>query len=324
MGEGKGNIQRAQIVGESPSICRLRELAAAVGKRHCTTLIRGESGTGKELLARQIHFSGPRASRPFVPVDCSTLRDSLLESQLFGHVRGAFTGAACNTLGFFRAADGGSIFLDEIGELLPEAQARLLRCLQERAVTPLGTVAAIPVDVRVIAATHRPLAEMVRKNLFRIDLYFRLNVVALEIPPLRNRREDIPLLVRQFLLDNSRLYDEPLRKISPAAMSRLIDYHWPGNVRELRNVIERAAALTQSETITVDDLPPEITASSPPPAPTVADAIKSLAQVEREAIAIALRANGGNQSRSALALGVERHRLRRMILRHRLQSLCAK
>src|SRR5580704_18074781 len=153
MTEEKAKAPQTPMVGEHPTMRCLRELAVAVGRRECTTLIRGESGTGKELLARQIHLAGPRATGPFVPVDCSTLRDTLLESQLFGHVRGAFTGAACNTLGFFRAADGGTIFLDEIGELLPEAQARLLRCLQERAVVPLGTFRAIPVNVRIIAAT---------------------------------------------------------------------------------------------------------------------------------------------------------------------------
>jgi DNA-binding NtrC family response regulator len=322
MAEMKGNATHVAMVGEHPAMRRLRELAVAVGRRECTVLIRGESGTGKELLARQIHLASRRATGPFVPVDCSTLRDSLLESQLFGHVRGAFTGAACNTLGFFRAADGGTIFLDEIGELLPEAQARLLRCLQERAVVPLGTVEAIPVNVRVIAATHRPLAEMVRQSAFRVDLYFRLNVVSLEIPPLRNRRNDIPLLTEQFLADMGRIYDEPPHKISPAAMQRLIEYDWPGNVRELRNVLERACALTQNQILIVEDLPSELTATqSGDSSPSVAKAIKSLAETERQVIASALRANGGIQSRTALVLKVERHRLRRLIRRHGLQSL---
>ncbi len=308
------------MVGEHQTMRRLRELAVAVGRRECTVLIRGESGTGKELLARQIHLASPRATGPFVPVDCSTLRDSMLESQLFGHVRGAFTGAACNTLGFFRAADGGTIFLDEIGELLPEAQARLLRCLQERAVVPLGTFRAIPVDVRIIAATHRPLAEMVRLNTFRIDLYFRLNVVALEIPPLRNRKEDIPLLAEQFLRDMARIYDEPPHKLAAAAMRRLTEYDWPGNVRELRNVLERACALTENAILTVEDLPSEVANRSAESGPTVAEAIVSLAEAERQVIASALRANDGNQSRTALALQVERHRLGRLIHRHGLQS----
>src|ERR1700689_5356977 len=164
MAELKEKASHTPMVGEHPTMRRLRELAVAVGRRECTTLIRGESGTGKELLARQIHLAGPRASAPFVPVDCSTLRDSLLESQLFGHIRGAFTGAACNSLGFFRAADGGTLFLDEIGELVPEAQARLLRCLQERAVVPVGTFRPIPVNVRIVAATNRPRGAMVRRR----------------------------------------------------------------------------------------------------------------------------------------------------------------
>jgi DNA-binding NtrC family response regulator len=321
MAELKGRALHTPMVGEHPTMRRLRELVVAVGRRECTALIQGESGTGKELLARQIHLAGPRATGPFVPVDCSTLRDALLESQLFGHVRGAFTGAACNTLGFFRAANGGTIFLDEIGELLPEAQARLLRSLQERAVVPLGTFRAIPVDVRVIAATHRPLAEMVRQGAFRIDLYFRLNVVSLEIPPLRKRKEDIPLLAEQFLLDMARIYDEPARNISPAAMERLTEYDWPGNVRELRNVLERACALTQNTSLTVEDLPSEVTIRSADSVRTAPKAIAPLAESERQVIASALRANGGNQSRAARALQVERHRLGRLIRRHGLQSL---
>jgi DNA-binding NtrC family response regulator len=309
------------MVGEHPTMRRLRELAVAVGRRESSVLIRGETGTGKELLARQIHLSSRRATGPFVPVDCSTLRDSMLESQLFGHVRGAFTGAACNTMGFFRAADGGTIFLDEIGELLPEAQARLLRCLQERAVVPLGTFRAIPINVRIVAATHRPLAEMVRLNTFRVDLYFRLNVVALEIPPLRSRKEDIPLLAEQFLRDMARTYDEPPHKLAPAAMKRLTEYDWPGNVRELRNVLERACALTQNATLTVEDLPSEVATRSAEPDATLAKTTISLAESERQVIASALRANGGNQSHTALALQVERHRLSRLIHRHGLRSL---
>jgi DNA-binding NtrC family response regulator len=319
--EAREHAEHVRMVGEHPAMSRLRELSAAVGRRECTVLIRGESGTGKELLARQIHLASLRASGPFVPVDCSTLRDSLLESQLFGHVRGAFTGAACNTLGFFRAADGGTIFLDEIGELPPEAQARLLRCLQERAVVPLGTVLAIPVNVRIIAATHRPLAEMVRQGSFRMDLYFRINVVGLEIPPLRNRREDIALLAEQFLRDMARAYDEPKRAISPEAMDRLVEYDWPGNIRELRNVLERACALTQNQTLGVEDLPAELGTRAVEQAPTVAKAIASLADMERQVIASALRDSGGNQTRAAVALKVERHRLGRMIRRLGLQSL---
>ena len=317
-----GKFSQIRILGEHPSMRALVGQAIAVGQRRCTTIINGESGTGKELLARQIHFAGPPHESPFVPVDCSTLRDSLLESQLFGHVRGAFTGAACNTQGFLRAADGGTLFLDEIGELPAQGQAKLLRCLQEREVMPLGSFRAIPVDVCVIAATHRSLSDMVAAGQFRSDLFFRLNVVTLKVPPLRDRKQDIPLLAEGFLEDIATNFEEERHTLSRAAMDRLQAYHWPGNVRELQNVLQRACALLEAEPFCRPKIFP---ASSQRPsnnsAAIVSDEIAPLIEVERRAVASALRINGGNQSRAALALRVERHRLRRMISRHGLESL---
>jgi DNA-binding NtrC family response regulator len=316
-----GKFSQIRILGEHPSMRALVGQAIAVGQRRCTTIIHGESGTGKELLARQIHFAGPRADGPFVPVDCSTLRDSLLESQLFGHVRGAFTGAACNTQGFLRAADGGTLFLDEIGELPAQGQAKLLRCLQEREVMPLGSFRAIPVDVCVIAATHRSLSDMVAAGQFRSDLFFRLNVVTLKVPSLRDRKQDIPLLAEGFLEDIAANFEEERHTLSRAAMDRLQAYHWPGNVRELQNILQRACALASGTVLSPEDLPSELAAPSNNSAAIVSDEIAPLLEVERRAVASALRINGGNQSRAALALRVERHRLRRMISRHGLESL---
>src|SRR4051812_32073468 len=204
------------IVGRSPAMQKLSAQIDALGRRQCTALLQGESGTGKELAARMIHARSARVSGPFVPVDCTTLRDTLFESQLFGHTRGAFTGADRSTLGFFRAAEGGTLFLDEIGELAPQSQAKLLRCIQEGTVVPMGATAGVRVNVRVIAATHRDLAAMVQRNEFRQDLYYRLNVACLRLPPLRERREDIPLLVEHALQELAQDYQEPARQVSPA------------------------------------------------------------------------------------------------------------
>src|SRR2546421_12611563 len=194
-----------RLIGESEAMLRLRRMIDALGARDCTALIQGESGSGKELTAREIHMRSARRAGPFVPVDCTTLRDTLFESQLFGHVRGAFTGADRPTLGFYRAADGGTLFLDEIGELPLQSQAKLLRCTQEGTVPPLGATAGMAADVRVIAATHRDLGAMAKAGTFREDLYYRLNVARLRLPPLRERRADIPLLVRHALQDFARL-----------------------------------------------------------------------------------------------------------------------
>jgi DNA-binding NtrC family response regulator len=309
---------------------RLCEQIESLARRQCTALLQGESGTGKELTARLIHESGPRAAGPFVPVDCTTLRDALFESQLFGHTRGAFTGADRATLGFFRAADGGTLFLDEIGELAPQSQAKLLRTIQERKVVALGAVQGTPVDVRVIAATHRDLSAMVRAGEFRQDLYYRLNVACLRLPPLRDRLDDLPLLIGHALDDLAALYQEPRREVSPGTMEVLRTHDWPGNVRELINAIEHALVFARPESgdIRPEDLPEEVVAGArrvasgraavqaDPPA-----GVTTLEHAERQLIAAALRASGGNQSRAAQVLDVERHRLHRRIVHHGLTDL---
>jgi transcriptional regulator with PAS, ATPase and Fis domain len=264
-----------------------------------------------------------------IPVDCTAFSSQLIESQLFGHVKGAFTGAMSAALGFIRCADGGTLFLDEIGELPLSVQAKLLRSLQERVVVPVGGTEAIPVDVRVIAATHRDLAQMVREGAFRQDLYFRLNVVRLTIRPLRRRRADIVPLAQQFLSDVALVYDEPPKQLAPAAADLLVRYDWPGNVRELRNAVERAFLFCADRTIGSEHLPSEIrelcreAANHSIPTAHVDDEslIPSLADAERLLIARVLKVTAGNQSDAARLLNVERHRLRRKIVLHRLEHL---
>ena len=319
----------SRLVGESDSVRELRAAIEIVAPRSATVLLEGETGVGKEVAAREIHARSPRARNPLIPVDCTAFSSQLIESQLFGHVKGAFTGAMSAALGFIRCADGGTLFLDEIGELPLSVQAKLLRCLQERSVVPVGGTEPIPVDVRVIAATHRDLAQMVRDATFRQDLYFRLNVVRLTIRPLRQRREDIGHLARQFLANVASLYDEPSKTLSPAAAALLARYDWPGNVRELRNAVERAFLFCADRTIDVAHLPSEIRdfcrqAPIECPLDKGADsafAIPSLAESERLLIARVLKVTGGNQSDAARLLDVERHRLRRKIMQHGLGHL---
>jgi DNA-binding NtrC family response regulator len=311
----------------SPELCAQIELVAP---RSATVLIEGETGVGKEVAARQIHALSARATRPFVPVDCTVFSTELMESQLFGHVKGAFTGAVGAALGFVRCADRGTLFLDEIGELPLFVQAKLLRCIQERTVVPVGGVEPIPVDLRIIAATHRDLAAMVRAGTFRQDLYFRLNVVRLAIQPLRQRRDEILPLARVFVEEIANSYAEPLKDLSPAAEQTILRYDWPGNVRELRNAIERAYLFCGDRTIEVHHLPSEIrdallqAATDAEPwlhVPAETDAIPSLADAERLLIARVLKVTCGNQSDAARLLDIERHRLRRKIVAHGLEHL---
>jgi DNA-binding NtrC family response regulator len=300
-----------------------------IAPRSATVLIDGETGVGKEVAARRIHALSPRANQPFVPVDCTVFSTELMESQLFGHVKGAFTGAVGAALGFVRCADRGTLFLDEIGELPLFVQAKLLRCIQERTVVPVGGVEPIPVDLRIVAATHRDLAAMVREGTFRQDLYFRLNVVRISIEPLRSRRDEILPLAQQFIDDIATAYAEPTKQLALAAEDALHRYDWPGNVRELRNAIERAFLFCGDRTIDVAHLPAEIrdaTRATDSPDPWAhpafeAESIPRLADAERLLIARVLKVTGGNQSDAARLLDVERHRLRRKIVAHGLEHL---
>ena len=314
-------FSRPRLIGNSAAIRHLCRQIIALGPRRCTVLLQGESGTGKELAARLVHARSTHRGGPFVPVDCTTLRDTLFESQLFGHVRGAFTGADRPTLGFYRAADGGTLFLDEIGELPLGVQAKLLRCVQEGVVMPVGATAGIAVDVRVIAATHRDLAAMVRAGTFREDLYYRLNVAKLRLPPLRERHADIELLVRHALRDFSDFYQEPERTFTAAALAVLGGHDWPGNVRELLNAVEHAVVFApRVGPLRTEDLPEDLRSTSVVTAAASRNVL-TLDAAERRTIAAALEACGGNQSRAARVLDVERHRLRRRIAHHGLTHL---
>ncbi|MGA3067303.1 MAG: sigma-54 dependent transcriptional regulator [Tepidisphaeraceae bacterium] len=301
-----------KMVGESPIISALKRTSMDIAPRRSTVMILGETGSGKEMLARFIHQNSLRASKPFIPVDCSSLSDTLFESELFGHVKGAFTGATRDSLGFIRAADGGTLFLDEIGELTPHLQAKLLRVLQERCVVPVGDVRPRPVDIRVVSATNRSLDTMVREGSFRQDLFFRLNVVVLKLPSLRERDADVVPLAEHFLKIQADLYREPLKTLSPEVQMLLRSYAWPGNVRELANVMEHAHVIAGGTEVMVADLPPRLQAS------TLAQGNgddMSLEDIERCTIAKALKKVNFNKAAASRMLGINIQRLNRRIVR---------
>ncbi len=310
-----------RVVGDSSPMRQLRSMIETIAPRESTVLVQGESGSGKELVARQIHAHSRRRNKPFVAVDCTILRDTLIESELFGHNKGAFTGADKSTIGFIRAADGGTLFLDEIGDLAAPVQAKLLRCIQERAVIPVGSTDPIPVNVRIVAATHRNLKDMVRDGDFRQDLFYRLNVVALKVPALRERRKDIARLAEHFLAELSHLYEEPAKLLSDDLVTALETYDWPGNVRELTNAIEHAYVLSDNDTLTVDDLPEDICTAVKAVALPAGSKIPTLAIAERALIVRALHESKGNQALAARMLDVERHRFYRMVKRHDLTTM---
>lgn len=291
------------LVGDSPPMQSLRDVLHRVAATPCTVLLQGESGTGKEVVARALHRLSDRAERAFVPINCAAIPSELIESELFGHVKGAFTGAAANRNGLFYYANGGTLFLDEISELPLAMQSRLLRVLEERRLRPVGSEREVPVDVRVIAASNRDLVEAVRAGMFREDLYFRLAVVDLPVPPLRERPQDIPALVAHFVAMLSQRLGVPRLAPSPEVMAALGRYHWPGNVRELRNLVERSLILGAFST----------DALAPPPGPAArsADPELSLEEVERRHILGALDACGGNKTEAARRLGVSRKTLDR-------------
>ena len=318
-------IERAhgfgEIVGRSPAMQEIYHAIDALAQNATTVLITGESGTGKELVARSIHTRGSRAERPFVAVNCGAVSDTLLDSQLFGHRRGAFTGAVADHEGVFQAAHGGTLFLDEIADIPAGLQVKFLRAIQEREVTPLGTTRPVKVDVRLVAATNRDLAAEVQAGNFRSDLFYRLNVVQLPLPPLRDRREDIPLLAAHYVERYARQFNVAPKTIEPAALAQLEGYDWPGNIRELQNVIERCFALAPSGDITVASFAHLV--RSPQASDTAVidfgSEVPTLESAERSLMEAALRQTGGNKNQAARLLGIDRQRLYRKLEKYGLE-----
>ncbi len=308
-------------VGNSRSWLEVLRLAETVAPTESTVLIQGESGTGKEVIARYIHELSARSNNTFASINCGALPESLLESELFGHVKGSFTGAIKDKSGLFTAAAKGSFFLDEIGETTPATQVKLLRVLQQREVIPVGGTDPQPIDVRLIAATNRELEEEIRRGSFRTDLYYRLNVIALHLPTLRQRADDIPLLAEHFLERIADLRKENKKVLSASTLDALVNYTWPGNVRELENALERAVILTPDEEIQPSGLPDRVTARVSEP--LVADRVPSnptLEAVERAYIMWVLQSEGGNKSRAAEALGIDPSTLYRKLSRYGLEA----
>jgi DNA-binding NtrC family response regulator len=311
------------IVYGSPKMEEVMGLVARVAPSQTTILIRGESGTGKELIANSIHYASPRSDKPWVKVSCAAIPETLLESELFGHEKGAFTGATQRRIGRFEEADGGSIFLDEIGDLSPGTQVKLLRILQDKEFQRLGSNLSLKTDVRVITATHRNLEEAIKKGLFREDLYYRLNVISITLPPLRERREEIPLLIDHFLKKYSQENQKSVSDISKEARTLLLRYPYPGNVRELENLIERAVVLCRGEMITTQDLPFHIKEETSEKLWESSKKIKSLPEsleeIERDSIVKALHQHQGVQTKTAESLGISERVLRYKMKKYRIR-----
>jgi DNA-binding NtrC family response regulator len=305
----------AEIEGKSPRMLEVYKLVARVAPTSATVLVVGESGTGKELVARAIHSHSTRNSAPFVPVNCTALSESLLESELFGHTRGAFTGAIAAKRGLFEMSDGGTLFLDEIGDMGPKMQAQLLRTIQDGEVRPVGSSEAIKVDVRLVCATNRDLEAEVKAGRFREDLYFRINVVTVKLPPLRDRAGDIPILVNHFLAKVARREARTEASISREALELLCRYPWPGNVRELENAIERAVAVAKGNVILPSDLPADVSGGAPPTPAGIIDDRPTLAELEQRYIALVLAECSGNKKKAAERLGIDRRTLYRALER---------
>src|SRR5687768_9648008 len=331
--------QRGTLMGESPAMQLVRGQIEKVADTDATVLVRGESGTGKELVARELHERGTsRRGGAFIAVNCAALPSELIESELFGHEKGAFTGAAARRRGKFEQADGGTLFLDEIGDMSANVQAKLLRALEERRIERLGSNESIPVDVRIVSATHRPLEQEITNGNFRADLFYRLRVVTVDIAPLRERREDIPLLCETFLRLASERYELPQRALSQGALKRLVEYNWPGNVRELKNTIDRAVIMAEGDEVTPKDLPDEITAGMSKSSmvegeaeldglrvPFTADFREDRREFERRYITRCLEHTQGNVTRAAEILDMHRqslqHKLRQLGLGRRYVSV---
>ena len=313
--ELRGKYRLENVVGASGPMLEIFKTVARVAPTRSTVLIEGESGTGKELIARTIHYNSDRAQDAFVTVDCGALPETLLESELFGHERGAFTGATALKRGLFEVARGGTCFLDEIGDMSSAVQSRLLRVLQEHEIKRVGGTEPIKVDVRVIAATNKHLETLVKAHTFREDLFYRLSVVTITLPPLRERPDDIPLLAEFFLRKFSHEAERRVERIAPDAMALLTGYSWPGNVREIEHIIERAVVLTQNPTLLPQDLPPELQAA-PGGKPATDAQVLPLREIERRHLLFALDRAKGNRKRAAEWLGVTRRTLYRMAARH--------
>jgi DNA-binding NtrC family response regulator len=308
-------------IGTSKVWLDILRLAETVAPTDSTVLIQGESGTGKEVVARFIHDLSNRGEAPFLSINCGALPEGLLESELFGHVKGSFTGAVKDKLGLFNAAEHGTFFLDEIGETTPATQVKLLRTLQHREVIPVGATEAIPVDARLIAATNRDLDEDIKTGRFRSDLYYRLNVIAIHLPPLRQRRDDIPLLAEHFLQHIAGLRKEPVKRLQPDALEALQEYQWPGNVRELENALERAVILSNSTHIGADGLPHRVTERKAEPLVSGrTPANPTLEAIERAYIMWVLQSEGGNKTRTAEALGIDPSTLYRKLSRYGVEG----
>ena len=296
----------AGIIGESPAIKKVIKAIAKAASTSATVLITGESGTGKELVARAIHYNSKRASAPFVPVNCGGIPESLLESELFGYVKGAFTGATESRAGFFQTADGGTIFLDEASDTSLGMQVKLLRVLQDKEVVMLGATRSRKVDVRIVGATNKDLLQLVDKGQFREDLFFRLNVITIDIPPLRERGDDVILLAHHFALSYAEEIGAPTPNFTPKALQVLKNYYWPGNVRELQNVIQRIIVMSENDVVEVPDLPSLMRFS----ALRKTGFDRTLAEVESEYIRNVLESVGGNKTKAAEILGIDRKTLR--------------
>ena len=316
--ELKANFGSEVIVGQSEPMKEVEQIVRKVSPTDTTVLISGESGTGKELIARAIHRHSNRKDKPFVVVDCGSLVESLFESELFGHIKGSFTGAEATKYGRLELANGGTVFFDEIGNISLSVQTKLLRVLQEREITKVGSSQVIKVDVRVIAATNRDLQNATQEETFREDLFYRLSVVPISLPPLRDRRDDIPALANYFLKKYNQKRKKNIRAISPQAMKALVEYNWPGNVRELENAIERAVVLTENETIEPSDflyyglnvaMPPQSNASRP----------RRLVDVEKEHITRTFKMFDGHKGKTADWLGIDRKTLRSKLKRYAIE-----
>lgn len=318
---GQGSLDlslrsRCGLIGESQSMRKVFDAISRAASSSATVLISGESGTGKELVARSIHYNGPRASAPFIPVNCGGIPESLLESELFGHVKGASTGATESRAGFFQTSDGGTIFLDEISDTSLSMQAKLLRVLQDKEVCMVGSSRARTVDVRVLAATNKDLADLVGKGPFREDLYYRVNVISIDVPPLRKRNDDVLALAHHFARRFAEEYGKPVPSFSDRALRGLTKYAWPGNVRELENMVQRLVVMTDTLVIDIADFPPHLKFS----ARRGSGVNRTLAEVEIEHIKTVLHSVSGNKTRASSVLGIDRKTLREKLKRYSIED----